>query len=94
MNSIYYQLLHSPNRDESNVYYFLCNELISKNRSHFINIVALVPNESPLFRLVDILEKNEEYKEFLEKLIVTMDKETKRYLYIIIMNCINSGTSL
>jgi hypothetical protein len=56
--------------------------------------VALVPNESPLFRLVDILEKNEEYKEFLEKLIVTMDKETKRYLYIIIMNCINSGTSL
>ena len=94
MNSIYYQLLHSPNRDELNVYYFLCNELLVKQRSHFINLLSLVPNESPLYQFVAILESNNEYQSDLNRIITTMDIETKRYLYIIFMNCINSGTSL
>lgn len=91
MNSIYYQLLHSPNRVISNIYYFLCNELLSKKYSHFINLLSLVPNDSPLFLLYRKLEQNEEYQEYLELLVNTMDRETKRHLYIIIMNCINSG---
>jgi hypothetical protein len=94
MKSVYNQLLHSPNRNTTNVYYYLCNLFITLHREQFKNIISLVPPTSPVYELFILLDQNEPYEEKLDELTHMIDSPdhslTRYFLYTVITNCINS----
>jgi hypothetical protein len=90
MKSVYLQLLDSPNRKKTSIYFYLFNLLLEKRKDHILNLLSILPESSALVIVYQFIINHIPHQDQLYEILRSLREEDEYFMRLLITTCLET----